>query len=97
MVTTASGTLSQSRYFGTADGKGKGTNPFELIAVAHSAGFSMTLAKELVRTVNGKSILGLMTLVAGQGTKLTGGTCRCAMSKVISHLGPRKAVAAVAC
>lgn len=48
MVTTASGTLSQSQYFGTADGKGKGTNPFELIAAAHSACFSMTLAKELV-------------------------------------------------
>jgi osmotically inducible protein OsmC len=42
------GTLSQSQYFGIADGKGKGTNPFELIAAAHSARFSMTLAKELV-------------------------------------------------
>jgi lipoyl-dependent peroxiredoxin len=48
VVTTGSGTLSESQYFGTGNGKGKGTNPFELIAAAHAACFSMTLAKELV-------------------------------------------------
>lgn len=37
LVTTASGALSQSQYFETGDGEGKGTNPYELIAVAHSA------------------------------------------------------------
>jgi osmotically inducible protein OsmC len=48
LVTTGTGTLSQSQCFGTCGGKGKGTNPFELIAAAHAACFSMTLAKELV-------------------------------------------------
>jgi osmotically inducible protein OsmC len=47
VVTTGSGTLSQSQYSGTGDGEGKGTNPYELIAAAHAACFSMTLAKEL--------------------------------------------------
>jgi osmotically inducible protein OsmC len=47
-VTTGSGTLSQSQYFGIGDGKGKGTNPYELIAAAHAACFSMALANELV-------------------------------------------------
>jgi lipoyl-dependent peroxiredoxin len=47
VVTTGSGTLSQSQYFGTGDGEGKGTNPYELIAAAHAACFSMTLADEL--------------------------------------------------
>jgi osmotically inducible protein OsmC len=46
-VTTGSGTLSQSQYFGTGDEKGKGTNPYELIAAAHAACFSVTLANEL--------------------------------------------------
>jgi lipoyl-dependent peroxiredoxin len=47
VVTTGSGTLSQSQYFGTGDGEGQGTNPYELIAAAHAACFSMTLADEL--------------------------------------------------
>jgi osmotically inducible protein OsmC len=47
VVTTGSGTLSQSQYLGTDDREGKGTNPYELIAAAHAACFSMTLAKEL--------------------------------------------------
>jgi osmotically inducible protein OsmC len=47
VVTTGSGTLSQSQYFGTADGEAKGANPYELIAAAHAACFSMTLADEL--------------------------------------------------
>jgi organic hydroperoxide reductase OsmC/OhrA len=47
VVTTGSGTLSQSQYFGTDDEEGKGTNPYELIAAAHAACFSMTLANEL--------------------------------------------------
>jgi osmotically inducible protein OsmC len=47
LVTTGSGTLSQSQYFGTGDGEGKGTNPYELVAAAHAACFSMTLANEL--------------------------------------------------
>jgi osmotically inducible protein OsmC len=44
-VTTGSGTLSQSRYFGTDDGKE--SNPYELVAAAHAACFSTTLAHEL--------------------------------------------------
>lgn len=47
VVTTGSGTLSQSQYFGTGDGEGQGTNPYELVAAAHAACFSMTLANEL--------------------------------------------------
>ena len=47
VVTTGSGTLSQSQYFGTGDGEGRGTNPYELIAAAHAACFSMALADEL--------------------------------------------------
>jgi len=47
VVTTGSGTLSQSQYFGTDDEEGKGTNPYELMAAAHAACFSMTLANEL--------------------------------------------------
>jgi osmotically inducible protein OsmC len=48
MLTTGSGILSQSQYFGTGDGKGQGTNPYELVAAAHAACFSMTLGNELV-------------------------------------------------
>jgi lipoyl-dependent peroxiredoxin len=47
VVTTGRGSLSQSQYFGIDDGEGKGTNPYELIAAAHAACFSMTLANEL--------------------------------------------------
>jgi osmotically inducible protein OsmC len=47
VLTTGSGILSQSQYLGTDDGGGKGTNPYELIAAAHAACFSMTLANEL--------------------------------------------------
>jgi lipoyl-dependent peroxiredoxin len=48
LVSTGSGTLPQSQYFGIGDGKGTGISPYELIAAAHAACFSMTLAKELV-------------------------------------------------
>jgi len=47
VVTTGSGTLSQSQYFEADDPKSKGTNPYELIAAAHAASFSMALAEEL--------------------------------------------------
>jgi lipoyl-dependent peroxiredoxin len=47
VVTTGSNTLSQSQYFGAGDGEGEGTNPYELIAAAHAACFSMALANEL--------------------------------------------------
>src|SRR6266446_1757431 len=47
VVTTGGGTLSQSQYFGTGDGEVTGANPYELIAAAHAACFSMTLANEL--------------------------------------------------
>jgi osmotically inducible protein OsmC len=47
VVTTGSGTLSQSPYFGSGDGQAKGANPYELLAAAHAACFSMTLANEL--------------------------------------------------
>jgi lipoyl-dependent peroxiredoxin len=47
VVTTGSGTLSQSPYFGTGDGEVKGPNPYELLAAAHAACFSMALAHEL--------------------------------------------------
>jgi lipoyl-dependent peroxiredoxin len=43
VVTTGSGTLSQIQY----RWKGKGTKPYELIAAAHAACFSMTLADQL--------------------------------------------------
>jgi lipoyl-dependent peroxiredoxin len=46
-ISTESGALSQSRYFARGDGKGKGTNPYELVAAAHAACFSVTLANEL--------------------------------------------------
>jgi hypothetical protein len=41
VVTTGSGTLSQSQYF-ERDEEEKGTNPYELTAAAHAACFSMT-------------------------------------------------------
>jgi osmotically inducible protein OsmC len=47
LLTTGSGALSQSQCFKTGDGEGKGTNPSELIAAAHAACFSITLADEL--------------------------------------------------
>jgi lipoyl-dependent peroxiredoxin len=47
LVTTGSGALSQTQYFEKSDGEGKGTNPYELVAAAHAACFSMTLADEL--------------------------------------------------
>jgi osmotically inducible protein OsmC len=47
VITTGSGTLSQSQYFASGYAEGKGTNPYELIAAAHAACFSMTLANEL--------------------------------------------------
>jgi len=46
VVTTGSGSLLQSQYFGTGDGEVKGANPYELIAAAHAACFSMMLANE---------------------------------------------------
>jgi lipoyl-dependent peroxiredoxin len=49
VLTTGSGALSQSQYFGDGDGDGKGINPYELIAAAHAACFSMTLVKELAK------------------------------------------------
>jgi osmotically inducible protein OsmC len=47
VVTTESATLSQSQYFATSHAKRKGTNPYELIAAAHAACFSMELAHTL--------------------------------------------------
>jgi osmotically inducible protein OsmC len=47
VVTTQSGTLLQSQYFRTDDGGTKKTNPYELIAAAHAACFSVTLATVL--------------------------------------------------
>src|ERR1700688_3544902 len=47
VVTTGSGTLSQSQYVASGGGEGMGTNPYELIAAAHAACFSQTLANEL--------------------------------------------------
>jgi osmotically inducible protein OsmC len=38
---------AQSRYFGTDDGEGKEPNPYELVAAAQAACFSMALAREL--------------------------------------------------
>ena len=46
VVNTESDALSQSQYFAVRDADGKGTNPYELIAAAHAACFSMTLANE---------------------------------------------------
>jgi osmotically inducible protein OsmC len=47
VVTTESATLSQSQYFATSHARRKGTNPYELIAAAHAACFSMELAHTL--------------------------------------------------
>jgi osmotically inducible protein OsmC len=47
VVTSGSGTLSQSRYLGNCGGEGKETNPYELLAAAHATCFSMALAHEL--------------------------------------------------
>jgi osmotically inducible protein OsmC len=47
VVTTESAILSQSKYFATGHAKRKGTNPYELIAAAHAACFSMELAHTL--------------------------------------------------
>jgi lipoyl-dependent peroxiredoxin len=47
VVTTESPTLLQSEYFAACYVDGMGTNPYELIAAAHAACFSMTLANEL--------------------------------------------------
>jgi len=47
VVTTDSATLSQSQYFATSRANRKGTNPYELIAAAHAACFSMALANTL--------------------------------------------------
>jgi lipoyl-dependent peroxiredoxin len=47
VVTTESATLSQSQYFATSHANRKGTNPYELIAAAHAACFSMALSNEL--------------------------------------------------
>jgi lipoyl-dependent peroxiredoxin len=48
VVSTESDTLSQSEYFATGNAKRGATNPYELIAAAHAACFSITLANELV-------------------------------------------------
>jgi lipoyl-dependent peroxiredoxin len=47
VITTESSFLSQSQYFVSCDGKANGTNPYELLAAAHAACFSMALAHEL--------------------------------------------------
>jgi lipoyl-dependent peroxiredoxin len=47
VLTTGSGALSQSQNFRICDRKGKGIHPYELIAAAHAACFSVTLANEL--------------------------------------------------
>lgn len=47
VVTTESATLLRRQYFADGNADGKGTNPYELIAAAHAACFSMTLANEL--------------------------------------------------
>jgi len=46
-VTTASAALIKARYASGNHFKRRGTNPPELIAVAHASSFSMTLADEL--------------------------------------------------
>jgi lipoyl-dependent peroxiredoxin len=46
-ITTESGALSQSQYFANSYARRTGTNPYELIAAAHAACFSMALANEL--------------------------------------------------
>jgi organic hydroperoxide reductase OsmC/OhrA len=46
LLTTSSGTLSQSQYFGSGDGQGKGTNPYELLAAAHAGGLLLPDARK---------------------------------------------------
>jgi osmotically inducible protein OsmC len=70
VVTTGSGTLSQNQYFATSGAKGRGTNPYELIAAAHAACFSIALAKELAgagftpRRINTSATLSMERLSA---------------------------------
>jgi osmotically inducible protein OsmC len=47
LVTTGSDTLSLSHDFARGDGERKGADPYELLAAAHAACFSMMLADEL--------------------------------------------------
>jgi lipoyl-dependent peroxiredoxin len=47
VVSTGSGSLLQSQYFGTGHEKAKRLNPYELIAAAHAACFCVALANEL--------------------------------------------------
>jgi osmotically inducible protein OsmC len=49
VITTQSGVLSRRPYFANDNAKGRSTNPNELMAAAHAACFSMTLANELAR------------------------------------------------
>jgi lipoyl-dependent peroxiredoxin len=47
LVTTESATLLERQYLAVDGADGTGTNPYELIAAAHAACFSMTLANEI--------------------------------------------------
>jgi osmotically inducible protein OsmC len=47
LITTESSVLSEAHYFGTRFQRTKGTNAGELIAAAHAACFSMSLANHL--------------------------------------------------
>lgn len=50
MISTASGTLSQTPYsFHTRFEEGKGTNPEELLAAAHAGCFTMALSAQLAQ------------------------------------------------
>jgi len=46
-ISTPSAALKMARYASGGDAKRRGTNPAELVAAAHAASFSLTLANEL--------------------------------------------------
>jgi lipoyl-dependent peroxiredoxin len=65
IVTTKSGAFSKGQSFAADKSQGRGTSPYELIAAAHAACFSMALAKEfadaglLTRCINTTAIVDL--------------------------------------
>ena len=71
LITTESRTLSEAHYFGTRFQETKGTNAGELIAAAHAACFSMSLANHLgdfgftANRINTTAILTSEKLAAG--------------------------------
>jgi hypothetical protein len=70
VVTTRSGTLSQSQYFGTCDGERQGTNPYELVAAANEdAGAALTALDQKASLLRDLGPRVLLRGHAGNGDK----------------------------